>query len=430
MPLAALPTELVESITEHLDLVSLRALRLTSSSINQQTLHHFRQRFLQHFTLRWDLPHFETLRSITEHSYFGGALQRLTVDATPYHAIRLWQLWKQIGDFNYVHSSTGCSIDEASASAGIYREYKKTKEDSDATTRFWNETQTDLNMLTSIFTHLDRLQTITFAYAGMDKGYGKFGRRYCETSQNEMSRPFVISMAAIAASGLTVESISISPTQEFGAVSIGRLETLSRYLPKFDHAFEHLGTLKINLRDWRHPEEGFEPPPGKIPFIVRFLAKCKSVRELELSCFSSLEGDTILHEMAQHCVFSHLQSCQLGLFRIFSIQDLFDFLAPSKATLERLSMSHIVLRDEGVTWGDVMRRLADEFELNWVTLQNLFTRNGTRVGLAGQKMGEVVLIGPGMKDALAVAADALVGGNWGPVWMLAPVAYPFIGMRI
>ncbi|KAF2743721.1 hypothetical protein M011DRAFT_409825 [Sporormia fimetaria CBS 119925] len=433
MPLDVLPTELVQTIARNLDLDSSRSLRLSCSTVNQQTLYPFRERFFRQCTLLWDLQRFQILAEIVEHPYFGDALEHLLIDATPYDAIKLWQIQKHLDDLN----PSPINPYKNWADVDVYGEVKRltveqrtiTKH-ADFSAKFWNETQTDLTMLITIFQRLqNQLRTITFAYEGMDKEFSKFARKYCESSQREMSRPFVTMMAAIARSGVTVESITTSRTAPYGAVCIGRFETLSRYLTNFGTAFEHLRTLKLNLRDWRYPEEGFEPPPGKIPFIVRFLAKCKAVEDLELSCYSSLEGDLILRDLAKHCALPHLRSCRLELFRIVSIDDLFTFLAPSRH-LKRLVLRHVVLRDDTATWGDVMRRLATEHDLDGAELRSLFNRSGARVGIEGSVMGAIVVTAPDFKRKMLETAEMLVGGNWGPIWLLASVAYPFIGMRI
>ncbi|KAF2704642.1 hypothetical protein K504DRAFT_506621 [Pleomassaria siparia CBS 279.74] len=344
MGLANLPTELVEHITAYLDLTTFRSFRLVSHSLGHQALHQFKERFFRKRSISWTLSSFQTVSAINAHHYFGNALQHLFIDATPRHAIKLWKL----------KSDISASMDIASEG-----EYETEKKESDRISKMWNATRFDQKTLIKMFEEIagGMLESITFAYSGMEKKYGKFARRYCETSQNEMSRPFVSVMSAIVASRITVKRIWHDPKKGYGAVSIGRLEALSPTLSHFDAAFEKLQALSLNLRDWRHPEEGFEPLIGKTPFVVRFLAKCRNIRSLELSCYSTLEDD-MFAELATHCVFPRLESCELGLFRIYTIASLLSLVA-STTTLKTLSLTRIVLRSNTEAWPALIHALAD-----------------------------------------------------------------------
>ncbi|KAF2654703.1 hypothetical protein K491DRAFT_600295 [Lophiostoma macrostomum CBS 122681] len=418
MKLIDLPTELVEEIASQLCLQDFRSFRLVCSSLNHQSLHPFKEVFFQQHTLKWNIAGFQKLSELASDAAFGDAFQKLVIDATPWHAMQLWELKMSIDP--PVIDQDGLRL-KASA-------YKTLKEQAESLAKYWNETRLDVKTLKGIFEERKILQSISFAYEGMDKKFGKFGRQYCETSQNEMSRPFVATLTAIATSGLDVGEIIFHGRKKYGAVSIGRLEALSPMLSRFDAAFAHLQSLKINLRDWRHPEVGFEPPFGRAPFMIRFLAKCSSLKSLEISCFSSLEVD-LFAEMAKHCRFPSLVSCKLELFRLSRVEDLFEFLGSAQTSLRRLSLSHIVLRDEMVTWSDLMHRISGELELEALELLNLFSRMGARVGIDGTMKGAIILEGPQLSEELEYHAEHLVFGNWGPAFHLASVAYPFIGMR-
>src|SRR4051812_10288075 len=100
-----------------------------------------------------------------------------------------------------------------------------------------------------MFEKIKVLQSITFCYEGIDRRYGKFACWYCERSQNEISRPFVLTMYAITASDTAVRNIYADEGMIYGAVSIGRLESLSPILSKFDNASKQLRMLHLNLRD-------------------------------------------------------------------------------------------------------------------------------------------------------------------------------------
>jgi hypothetical protein len=421
MALSSLPTELVEHIAEHLDLQSFRAFRLSNAGLCRQSVHVFVEQYLRKCTVRWDIPDsLWQLEWMTSHPPFEGVLEHLVVVATPQFAIRLWELKKRIDDGDHP---------DFLKRDGLKELYVEIEEESAKVAKYWNETRQDLIILTSVFKRLQRLSSITFAYDPMDKRYDLFGRRYCENSQNEMSRPFVTTIAALATSQLDVQSIGVDPNRRYGAISVGRLESISPVLKEFDHSFPTLRRLQLSLRDWRHPDEGFELPAGKTPFIVRFLSRFRNIETLELSCFSSLEGD-IFSEIVTHCVFPHLKRCKLGLFRIHAVDNLFDFLEPSKASLRTLSLSHTVLRDETTQWDQVLRRIAASYALDKAEFRSLFTRPGASVGFSGLSRPALVLEGDHLREQLMQEADNLVSGGLGPAYFKAAVAYPFIGARI
>lgn len=417
MALSTLPTELVQAIMPYLDLTDIQSFRLTCSRFKEQSLHPFKDRFFRQLTLYWNIKSFSQLLNVVSHEHFGSALQNLVIDATPRFAMQQWQMSRRIENLE-----SGIENNCIEAQIGI-------RQEANDLSKFWNEEQFDRKTLTAIFEIKKALRNITFAYYGMDKSFGKFARKYCESSQNEMSRPFVVTMNAIATAGLVVDGIRMDTWRRHGSVSIGRLESLAPHLRNLDAPLANLQTLELNLRDWRYPEAGFEVEGDRAPFVVRFLTKCKNVRDLKLSCFSSLDGD-LLSEMAKHCQFRHLQRCTLELFRPSSVNDLFGFLEPSKDSLQRLSLGHIVLRDDSTTWAEVMCRIASTYDhLNYLELRALFNRLGSRVGFHHSVMGTLIMEGRNLREDVEASVDGLVNGNWGPAWHLAAVAYPFIGMR-
>ncbi|KAJ4350351.1 Protein-lysine N-methyltransferase efm4 [Didymosphaeria variabile] len=416
--LSDLPTELTEHITGYLDVNTFRSFRLVSHSLNQQSLHQFRQRFFRTRTVAWTTESLDKLTHITSDLYFGKCLRDLIIDATPRFAIRLWELEKGIIEADLQQ-------DQARRN-DVQVRYSEVEARFEHSKRFWNETRHDRKALTAVFEHLGRLQSIVFAYDGMKKNFLLFGRRYCESSQNEMSRPFVSTMAAVAKSKLIVQTISVDPTRRYGAVSTGRLESLSPLLVVFDDIFLGLKGLKMSIRDWRSPDDGFEMPTGKASFLVRFLAKLRNLESLDLSCFSSLE-ENVLSEMARHCKYPRLRTCRLHLFRVPDTKDLLHFLEPAHAWLQSLTLCHCIVRDG--EWSQVMIDIATELRLGHVELSDLFTRSGARVGFDGTMRRTLVLEGPDIENQLIFQSGRLISGNWGPAWHLAAVAYPFIGLH-
>jgi hypothetical protein len=278
MSLSSLPTELIEHIAAYLDLPTFRSIRLVLSSLNQQLLHLFKARFFRTRTVEWTKAGLKSFVDITKHDILGVGLQHLIVNATPRRSISLWQLRKRISEINPTFS------DQSGVFLKCELQAKYVADEREATDQasFFNETRYDQKCLQAVFARVQILESLVFEYEGMDRKYGKFGRRYCESSQHEMSRPFVSVLAALAASGAHVKKILIHEPNHYGAVSIGRLESLAPSLRSFAIAFEKLEILQLNLRDWRDPYSGFELESNRAPFVVRFLAKARNVRHLDL----------------------------------------------------------------------------------------------------------------------------------------------------
>lgn len=245
-----------------------------------------------------------------------------------------------------------------------------------------------------------------------------------------MSRPFITTITAVATSSILIHTISTDPVPKYGAISINRLETFSRQLPALGAAFSNLQTLKLNLREWKYPEDGFElSSTAKTSFVVRFLAKCGQVRVLGLSGHSSFE-EHLFAEIAKHCKFTNLQACSLELFSISSVTDLSGFLTPAKDTLQNLALRRSVLRDEQATWADVMRRLALYFDLQSLAITDVFTRLGARMVIDETVKSSIILEAPDLAEKLEHHAERLVRGNRGSRWHVASGVFYHLGMRI
>lgn len=433
MSLSHLPTELVDQIVSYSDLTSFRSFRLTCTSLAHRSFHTFKDRFFRTKTLKWAKEDFDTLLAIVCHAELGNALQHLIIDATPTHSIHLWRTRKRLSEAQAIFGP----YNTRPAKSPLEQKYADDTKAAEELATFFNETRYDQKRLKEVFIKLGKLESIVFEYEGMDKKYGKFGRRYCESSQHEMSRPFISTMAAIAMSNIPIKMISIHHINNFGAISIGRLESLAPSLQNFDLAFERLEVLKLNLRDWRYPDSGFELDTYRAPFAVRFLAKARNIKILDLSCYSSLEND-LFEEMARHCQFAHLETCRLSLFRVNNAVDLATFLAPSSDTMKSLSLNHMVLRDDDVTWPQALQELASLpttfTALEELELVNLFSRVGSRIILDEFGVTTRLLVGGKgragtLKKQLLSQVEDFHDGGSGPAWHLAAVAYPFVGLR-
>jgi hypothetical protein len=432
MSLTSLPTELVESIANHLDIAAFCSLRLASPSLKERLLHVFRERFFRTQSLSWTKSSLDRFVKVSENSDFGRALKHLCINATPQFSILLWKSRKRISERDAILSEADGVVFQSELQEQYMHDEKKAAEFA----TFLNETRYDHKCLRIVFKKIQSLESIVFQYVGMDKKYAKFGRRYCESSQHEMSRPFVSTMAAVASSGIIVKEISIHPIYNYGAISIGRLESLAPSLQDFDTAFRKLEKLELNLRDWRYPDTGFELESTRAPFVVRFLMKAHNVKYLSLNCYSSLD-DNLVGELARHCTFANLVTCELSHFRLYDALDLVQLLRPSSATLKGLEISHVVLRDEGLDWASLLCHLAASDDalqtLEWMKLVKLFTRSGSRLCFGDNEKSELVTGVKGLvgswRDELLAHTNQLREATWGPAWHVAAVAYPFIGIK-
>ena len=382
MSLSILPAELIEQIASYLDLTTFRILRLTCSRLRSDTVHVFKQRFFATQYLAWTKSSLQRLVDILQHNGLGNALRYLIIDATPFYSLQLWKMRRRSADAGHMTPIT----DDEDGSKLIQRldkEFEELQEEANEVAKWFNETRFDIKCLTTVFAKLKgarSLESVEFVYEGMEARYSKFTRRYCEASQHEMSRPFVSTMSAIAASGVRVKHITIHPQHSHGSISIGRLESLAHVLLSFTPTLERLETLQLNLRDWRAPDLGFELERTRAPFVIRFLAKCSNVGVLELSCYSDFEED-LFGEMARECVFGRVEVLRLETWRICRAGDLLMFLKPMKK-LRQLRLQHILLADAERTWTDLFTSIAESntcFEaLESLEVKRLFTQRGPR----------------------------------------------------
>ncbi|KAG9185212.1 hypothetical protein G6011_07756 [Alternaria panax] len=427
MALSNLPTELIEHITLYLDRPTSCSLRLTSPSLSKKTSHVFKDRFFRQHTLQWTREAFSRLQEMTSHPHFGNSLQHLVIEATPRHSIHLWQTQTHISNTQGISTPYGV----VSATRDLEEKYATDSKVADDIATFFSETRFDRKCLVTLFEGLEQLESITFAYEGMDDRYAKFATRYCKISQHEMSRPFVSTMSAIATSKIQVRSIRLDNAKTYGAVGIGRLENIAPLLRDFDHAFEKLETLQLHLRDLRSSHSGFELEAPRTPFVVRFLAKARNVRRLELSCYSSLDGD-VFGELARHCRFGKLETCKLSTVRIQAAEDLFTLLQPSEKTLTALHLVNVRLSDEVTMWRDLLGNVAASEDilpnLEDFSLGNLFTLDRFNIWLKGRK--GLCCVGEDWRGQLSNAVDEIEERPAELPWGMAAVVYPFVGFSV
>jgi hypothetical protein len=436
MSLTSLPTELLELIVSYVDLLTLHSLRLTARHYHSRTFLVFKHRFFNTQHLSWTRESLQRLVDIAAHPELGDALQHLIIDATPYYALELWKMRRRSSDAGHLTPITD-DEDGSKLVQKLHNEHETLQQEAETTARWFNETRFDVSCLKRAFAQMKSLTSLTFAYESTDMRYSKFAQRYCEASQHEMSRPFVSTLSALAASGARVEHIYLPKDRSHGAISVGRLESLAPSLRYFDAMFEKLNTLQLILRDWRSPDTGFELERTRAPFSVRFLAMCGNVRTLELSFYSTLESD-LFSELARECAFERLESISLGLFRIKRSRDLFGFLEPSRRYLKELRLRHVLLDENDEKergWKKILGEFADEEgglqSLRVFHAERLFS--GTPLGVlrvsfrSGGSVSSVLHVeGEHWRDELREHAGGYIESAAGRMWESGATAYPFV----
>jgi hypothetical protein len=135
--------------------------------------------------------------------------------------------------------------------------------------------------------------------------------------------------------------------------------------------------------------------------------------------------------MATHCHFERLETCKLSDLQIQTAFSFRAFFAYPSSTLRQLSLHHVLLADEDVTWLDVLRSLADDFNvlccLEDLHVEDLFSSEGQTVWTDGswkRYFGQTGQVGnwrhEGFQDC---------NNKWGPSWSQGAVTYPFQGLR-
>lgn len=437
MTLSSLPAEILDQIASCLDLPTFRALRLTASHYHSQTAHSFIQRFFATQHIQWKKFSLQRLVEVSTDPGLGGACRNLIVDATPYHALVLWKMRRRSADAGHMTPLTD-DEDAINLVKRLGLDYGMLQEKAESVSRWLNETRFDVKCLTTVFSQLTSLESITFAYEGMETRYSKFSGRYCEVSQHEMSRPFVSTISALAAAGIPVKHINLHHEMKHGAVSIGRLESLAPSLRSFDAIFKNLKTLQLNLRDWRSPDSGFQIEATRAPFVVRFLAKCSNVTELGLSCYSELE-DNLLGSLARTCHFTNLERCKLDSLQISHPNDLMEFLKCISGPLRQLQLQHILLADPDFSWVNLFISLANATQvltrLYSLSLSRLCTQRtyGPLGNVLFQDQGRqsysLLIEGDDWRAQLKNRGCRYMVLDASRIWGAGSTSYPFIGLE-
>lgn len=381
-----LPTELVENIAYSLPLSDLRNFRLTCSSMRDQALHPFKDRFFRRRTITVTADSLKGLIDVAGHPQIGSALRDLVIDATP-------QLEKKYTDCQR-------RIRDAQLDDGLRQlldiELRLINEDRVKLSDFAKSGQ-DRKLLALAFMVIGRLHSIAFAYDGFNESEAEDAMYHLRRAQTEMSRPFVSTIAAIAFSGLAVEEITVQNHRRSGFVSIGKLKFSSTQYSQLRPALAHLRVLKLDLRDWLYAPARWMVSVEIPPFVARFLSRVTELRELDLSChiYSSRKED-VFTEIANMVRLPHLVKCTLGLI-LAKEENLLRFLQASKTSLKHLTLRNCVI----VTgcWRTFLESLANTIDLERLTLDNLYENEHVAL-LGNDKIPAVDLERPGLKEKI------------------------------
>lgn len=371
------------------------------------------------------------------HPNLGLALKHLVIDATPHYSLQLWTMRRRSldsrADAGHLAPVTD-GEDGGNLRVRLDEEYEVLAQEAEGRAKWFNETRFDVVCLRKVFARVKTLESIVFAYDGMEIRYAKFAQRYCEASQHEMSRPFVSTLQALAAMGTRVKRLEIATGKGYGVVSVGRLESLAPSLRSFDYVFEKLERLELKFRDWRYPDTGFALESSRAPFVVRFLAKCRNVRVLDLSFYSAFEEDAF-EGLAREGRLERLECVTLELFRVKWGEDLMAFLAPSERCLRELRLRHVLLDNPESTWKEIFVKLADEqtgFEaLRILHAERLFTERSSGVKRLlfhdGTSSTSTLRVdGKHWRNELKECGCKYVESEAGRMWESGAISYPFM----
>lgn len=433
MPVPSLPVELIEKVASNLDLSTLSSFRLTTRRHRNGTILIFKHRFFTTQYLSWTKSSLQRLIDISTHPELGDALQHLVIDATPHYTLDLWKMRRKSADAGHLTPLTD-DEDGSKLTRQLSKQYETLSQEAEKAARWLRESRFDMTALKTAFFRTKTLESIVFSCSGMERRYSMFAHRYCESSQGEMSRPFVSTLHALASTDTAVRRIEIAPGKDYGAVSVGRLESLAPLFRALDRVFEALECLQLRLRDWRSPDSGFELESMRAPFSVRFLAKCRNVRVLDLSCYSELEED-LLGEVVRAGRFERLECVTLELLRVKSGTDLRAFLEPSERYLRELRLRHVLLDDPGSSWTKVLCAIADQetaFEaLRILHVERLFTKQSSSIESVlfhdGTRFTSVLRFeGENWRDDLRKCGCRHVESEAKRVWESGAIAYPIM----
>jgi hypothetical protein len=358
--LIELPTELVENIAYNLPLPEVQNLRLTCRSIRDQIAHPFKDRFFRRRHITLTTPSLESLIEVARHPQLGPALNHLFINATPIYEKQVTAIEKKIRD---AHLDTGLRR-LLETERDLLERRKSTVLDS-----FNNGA--DRKLLSLAFLIIGHLRSITFIYEGFDTMDPEDAMYHMRRCQNEMSRPFMTTMSAIAFSGLTVEAITATEDQRYGFVCIGKMKFMAWQYSNLRHAFANLKVLKLDLRDWMNPTRGWLLPGIEIsPNVAQLLSLMPNLRDLDLSChvYSSREED-VFTRVGTIVRLPHLERCTLGLV-IAKEQSLLRLLNSARKTLKHLTLRNVVL--VAGSWTSLLESLAKTLSLESLVLDNLY----------------------------------------------------------
>lgn len=402
MSLETMPSLVVALLAEVLDTSQLCSLRLTCTWFHLASLSVFKRRYVRTQTVEWTTNSLHRLLKLAMLP-IGGAIEDIVVDATP----RL-------------------SIERTYPCDDPYQLECKYL----AMKSYWKGTQHDFHILTAAFKRIRIVNSITFAYdcSGCPFPITWQNAQFLHESSEEMSRPFIATMAAVARARLYVYEINTDSDRRYGAVRSEALGMIpSPLMTTFAGAFQRIRVLQLKLRDLRSPCVGWVQ--SGTPFWVQFLSKFTDLYTLDLS-FESRIHENPFQDMARHCKYPLLKNCRLDSFQVHHFQHFFAFLAHTKGSLKTLSLDTVLNNDSDMNWAAVFRQIATQLSLNRLELQDLYMWYSDERMNFGEIGGEistgVVLEGSYIADELKrrakcySRANVAIGRRWSSVvWSYA-----------
>lgn len=390
------PPEIVELIVHHLGIVEIGYLRLTCRLLRAKaSLHRFRK-FFQHKQTDLSLGSLQTLIDITEHQEFGPLLQSITVVAVFYDLGALEELIDNQGrqlsalglddqDQDPILAETAAALMQWEHSnvqkLSTQLDQLKQMKSAQACAR---DSNSDLNMLAAAFRRMKALRMLTFEAAvcqDTERRLPARCRRNWAPVWQVASRVYLLTMMALAASGLPVEQMSIYGGQWGCSILTPTMfhDSLPSDIADLGIVFANLRKISLSISSL-HPSmnQGFfglekYTRADSIAAPARLLRLAPQLEELDLHLFrltQELDSEKMFAAVAKAVArhFSQLRKCLLrGLW--VSAKSLKQFIHHSPR-LEQLELRQIELTRG--TWRTVFEECArPASKVGILTLQRL-----------------------------------------------------------
>ena len=445
--LCRLPTELFENILEYQGDNGISSLRLTCKNVRDRTFHRFRSRFIRRQT-DLSVNSLQRLIDISNHEYFGSAVETVTVVAVLYDSAYLHELVKCTTPFpenSYNLTETpdrprelteseaaqvrwelsllsqreaeqhGPKVQEVRTGYGLGRRPVRRTDVVEE-----EETRLIRTMLTIAFCQLGRLKSLILEAAVYKMVAVRLAAYKCTDPKvmwKKASYVFHEVMTAIAESGMLVDRLSIYGGLWGCSVSCDIIHEVVGFWTDQDRekTLDAVKTLSLCVSAWKLDSEidytakrTVAPEVHRHHSLASFLALFPNVEELEIQAYatrygpSEFNGDAF-ESVAEEVRFSSLRSCTLGGFHLRDI-DLISFLQDNRR-LGNLTLQSITLTQG--SWHEFFHCCSGTVvELEMLTVQHPYIPRYEVLLENEDENGVVRVLGENLKEGINIPSEA------------------------